>query len=87
MTGKLLTAAAVLGVALLAEGCRTVEPVQRSEVEQIAALSNEVSRLSRRLDSIEQDWGDIKSDVQPLRDWLDEIRSLPIVQEELIGAP
>lgn len=86
MTGNLIGAVGLAGIVLLAQGCRSAGSV-RSEVTQVAALSNEVSRLSQRLDSVEQESRRLKSDMQPLLRLMDHIGNEPVVQEELRAAP
>ena len=78
---------AMVGMALLSDGCRTDGFAPRDEAAQVAALSNEVSRLNHRLDRLEEEWREVKSGIQFIRALIDEQRYAPVIQSELTGAP
>ena len=75
-----------------AVGCRSTnlayqpKPVEPSDfAAQFAALSNEVSRLNARLDSMEKEsaeWNGSREFIQKL---LEELRYEPVVESSLIG--
>ncbi len=73
-------------------GCRTsaTSPCSHTRsgqdhVAQILALSNQVNRLSQRIETMEQDWKELKPDIQSVQQLMNEMRYAPVVHEELIG--
>ena len=76
-------------------GCRTPDATLQANstratpdrTAEIAALSNEVNRLSRKVESLEQDWAGMKPSMQFIQKLMDEMRYEPVVHEELLGVP
>ena len=76
----------------LSTGCRTHSAAtQRGSAPdfaaQVAALSNEVMRLNKRLEKLEMDSEAVRSFMGFVQKLLDEKRYEPVVQEQLIYVP
>jgi hypothetical protein len=86
--------AVLLAVITTAAACRSTklacqpEPVEAPDfAAQIAALSNEVSRLNERLDSVEGENAEIRGSRQFIKQMIEEMRFEPVVEESLIFVP